>query len=56
MTQQLASGAVESAELFERGKVAGISRNRLFKAKDAVGAAAKKNGFGADAKFEWFIP
>ncbi len=56
LTQQLASGAVESAELFERGKVAGISRNRLFKAKDAVGAAAKKNGFGADAKFEWFIP
>ncbi len=55
LNAQLANGAMESTEIFELGKAVGISRNRLFKAKEAIGAAAKKNGFGADSVFEWFI-
>ena len=55
LAAQLADGPRGSDELIEQGKAAGISRNRLFEAKKALGAAAKKNGFGPDAEWEWFL-
>jgi putative DNA primase/helicase len=55
LSAQLAKGPRYSDELFEEAKASGISRNRLYKAKDAAGASARKNGFGDQAKWEWFL-
>ena len=55
LSAQLADGPRESEELIEQAKAAGISRNRMFNAKKALGVSARKNGFAADVKWEWFI-
>ncbi|MEI8375064.1 MAG: AAA family ATPase [Planctomycetota bacterium] len=53
LSAQLANGAVFTDELIANGKAVGISRNRLFKAKDEIGAFARKTGF--TGKWEWFF-
>jgi len=55
LSAQLADGPKDSEELTAQARAVGISRNRLFKAKDAVGASARKNGFAGQAKWEWFL-
>jgi putative DNA primase/helicase len=54
LAAQLAAGPRDSDELMERGKAAGISRNRMFAAKKAMGAYARKLGIGETGKWEWY--
>jgi len=55
LAAQLAGGPKESEQIIENGRAVGISRNRLFRAKESLGAGARKNGFEADVKWEWFL-
>ena len=55
LAAELASGPRDSDELTEQGKAAGISRNRLFNAKKAIGAYARKIGIGDTGKWEWYL-
>jgi hypothetical protein len=55
LTEQLAGGPRPADELIEEGKAAGISRNRLFNAKTALGAYARKLGFGDTGKWDWYL-
>ncbi len=54
LRQELANGPVDSADLHERARENGISRNRLFKAKDLLGVQANKTGF--DGRWQWTMP
>ena len=55
LAAQLADGARATDDLMEAGKTAGISRNRLFEAKKALDAHARKIGFGDTGKWEWYL-
>jgi len=55
LQEYLAGGPVESAKVFDAGRVAGFPKNALYKGKTVAGVVARKGGFGSGA-WVWELP